>query len=59
MRQLVALDTAGRRHSVIRSLFAQRLRLLMALNVSVGAARYRQLSGTVRKTYARHEFLSP
>jgi len=36
MRQLVALDTAGRRHFVIRSLFAQRLRLLMALNVTTG-----------------------
>jgi hypothetical protein len=29
------------------------VRLVMALNASVGTARYRQLSGAFRKTYAK------
>src|SRR5208282_5360712 len=31
----------------------------VALNVGAGAARFRQLSEAVRKTYARREFFSP
>jgi len=35
------------------------LRPQLALNVSAGTARFRQLSEAVRKTYARREFFSP
>jgi hypothetical protein len=31
----------------------------LALNVSAGTARFRQLSEAMRKTYARREFFSP
>jgi len=31
----------------------------LALNVSAGTALFRQLSGSMRKTYARCEFFSP
>jgi hypothetical protein len=35
-----------------------RVCLVVALNVSAGTARFRQLSGTLRKTYSRREPLS-